>query len=183
MPELTRPESAAAELAEYGSTVLRRAWTEEQLQPIRAAIVAFVEHRRRKVEGGRAEPNDRLYHTHGAGTFQMVIEAGCFDPQGLRDMFAGSRYRELCVEHFNDDEFYVNFTRLGFRAHDPNLSDRSFLPYHQDGYGDPRVAKVLNCWIPLDPGCGREAPGLEVVRRPSTANFPLKEFGLGKRGL
>jgi hypothetical protein len=40
------------------------------------------------------------------------------------------------------------------------------------------VREVLNCWIPLDPGCGRDAPGLEVVRQVTGPNFPLKAFGL-----
>ena len=70
-------------------------------------------------------------------------------------------------------------SRLFFRIHDPSRSDRSFVPFHQDsGSQDPRVGAVLNCWIPLDPGAGREAPGLQVVREPSEPNYPLKDFGL-----
>jgi hypothetical protein len=65
-----------------------------------------------------------------------------------------------------------------FRNHEPIKSGHTFVPFHQDsGTQERTVRGVMNCWIPLDPGAGRDAPGLEVVRTPGEPNFPLKNAG------
>lgn len=170
---------AAAELRTFGSTVMRDAWRLDHLTRLREAICRFFEIRGERITRGEIKPSERMLHTHGAGMFLNLVNEGLLDPSMICEMFAGSDYHRLCAEYFDDDAFYVNLARLAFRRHDPCRSDRTFVPFHQDsGSQDERTMNVLNCWIPLDPGAGRDAPGLEVVRTPSSPNFPLKDFGL-----
>jgi hypothetical protein len=172
------PADAAAEVRRYGSTILRQAWRPEHLGRIREAIVRFNALRSEQIANGVMKPSAKMLHTHGAGTFPQLVADRLLSPSILSEMFVGSDYRAMCVEYFQDDALYLSPSRLAFRIHDPNKSDRTFVPYHQDsGSQDPRIRGVLNCWIPLDPGAGREAPGLEVVREPSSPNFPIKDFG------
>jgi len=179
VPSCRAVADAVAEIEEFGSTVLRNAWRREDLDVILSAITRFTAHRAERIASGRAPPHEKMMHTHGAGGFADLVAEGFLDASILAKMFVGSPYHDLCREYFDDDEFYVQPTRLLFRNHDPQTSDRSFVPYHQDsGSQDPRVQRILNCWIPLDPGAGSEAPGLEVVRSPGAPKFPIKDFGL-----
>ena len=174
------PAQAAEEVRETGSTVLRAAWPLEKLRVLREAVQAFCDTRLARIASGHElAPNEKMYATHGVGTFPQLVTTGLVQGSFLRELFVGSYYHQLCAEYFEDDQFYVSPQRLGFRNHDPRTSDRSFIPFHQDSYTqDERVRHVLNCWIPLDPGAGRTSPGLEVVRHPCAADFPRKEFGL-----
>jgi len=120
-----------------------------------------------------------MYATHGVGTFVSLVRAGLISTEFLGEMFRGSFYHELCRAYFASDELYISPNRLGFRNHDPTTSAKSFIPYHQDSYTqDKRTPRVLNCWMTLDPGAGRDAPGLEVVRNSCRPDFPRKDFGL-----
>ena len=178
---LAKPAAAEAaqEVKDIGSTVLRNAWPTEKLATIRAAIVEYTERRNSSVAKGSIEPNERMYAAHGVGTFSSLVNAGLIELNFLRELFAGSFYHELCRAYFQDEEFYASPNRLGFRNHAPSTSSRSFIPYHQDSYTqDARTPSVLNCWMTLDPGAGREAPGLEVVRDRCRPDFPRKDFGL-----
>lgn len=178
------PVEAAEELKRFGSVVLRDAWDPEHLRQLREAIVAFIEARAARVAAGEADPKELLQHQHGSGTMAMMIGAGFTKFLLLVEMFRGSDYHRLCAEHLQDDVFYVEWNRLAFRHHDPRGPDRTYVPYHQDsGSQDPRLRNVMNCWIPLDPGCGRDAPGLEVVRRVSEPNFPLRTPGPARNAI
>jgi hypothetical protein len=173
------PADAVAEISQFGSMILRKGWRTEDLRALREAIVRFNDLRAERIASGTVAPREKMLHTHGAGFFPNLIRQNLFSWSKLSEMFAASEYQAICSEYFQDDELYVFPARLLFRIHDPKKSDRSFVPFHQDsGSQDPRVPRVLNCWIPLDPGAGREAPGLQVVREPSEPNFPLKDFGL-----
>ena len=173
------PAEAAQEIREHGSTVLREAWPAEKLAAIRAAIVNFTEWQRQRVQAGRLAPNERMYVAHGAGTFSGLSNAGFIKPDILPDLFRGSPFHDICRAYFGDEAFYSVTTRLGFRNHDPRLTDRSFIPYHQDSYTqDVRTPSILNCWMTLDPAAGRDAPGLEVVRHTCAPDFPRKDLGL-----
>lgn len=173
------PASAADEVARFGSTILRGVWPVEKLAVIRNAIAAYSDARLARVQAGGMELSERMYAAHGVGTFAAVVKMGLIRPGFLAELFRGSYFHELCKAYFGDDAFYASPNRLGFRNHDPLHSDRSFIPYHQDSYTqDQRTPRVLNCWIPLDPLAGSEAPGLEVVRNPCRPDFPRKDFGL-----
>jgi len=170
---------AAAEVAEVGSTVLRQVWPIEKLRVIRAAIAQYTAIRLERVKGGSLMPSERMYAAHGVGTFPSLVNHGLITPDALRDLFAGSFYQELCCAYFESDELYAMPNRLGFRNHNPLISQKSFIPYHQDSYTqDVRTPQVLNCWIPLDPGAGSSSPGLEVVRHRCRPDFPRKDFGI-----
>ncbi|THD58283.1 hypothetical protein [Phenylobacterium sp.] len=172
-------KKAAEEVRDLGSTVLREAWPLEPLGTLRQAIEAFCDIRRRKILDGDTSPHARMYATHGIGTFGALVNAGLIHREVLPAMFRGGAFHRLCQAYWGGDDFYVAINRLGFRNHHPIQSDRSFIPYHQDSYTqDVRTPQVLNCWIPLDPGAGRDAPGLEVVRHPCRPDFPRKDFGL-----
>jgi hypothetical protein len=169
---------AVSELQAVGSTVLRGAWNPAALGVLREAIVQYAQQRAERIAAGGAQRNDRMYHTHGTGTFAALVRDGLLEMDFLRDLFVGTAYHELCAAYLGSDELYVEPKRLAFRLHDPRRSNRSFVPYHQDsGSQNDQVRDVLNCWIPLDPGCGRDAPGLEVVRAIVEPGFPLKDFG------
>jgi len=174
------PASAAAEIRSKGSVVLRGVWPLEPLAKLRSVIQSFSDLRAQRVAGGEVlVPSERMYATHGVGTFTNLVGTGQIDDGFLRTLFAGSYYQRVCAEYFDDDQFWVATRRLGFRNHSPVHSDRSFIPYHQDSYTqDPRIKHVLNWWIPLDPGAGRESPGLEVVRSTGRPDFPRKDWGL-----
>jgi hypothetical protein len=170
---------AVSELKAVGSTVLRGAWDPALLSVLREAIVEYARRRGERIAAGGAQRNDRMYHSHGTGTFGSLVVEGLLEIDFLRELFVGTAYHELCAAYLGSDELYVEAQRLAFRLHDPRRSSRSFVPYHQDsGSQNDFVRDVLNCWIPLDPGCGREAPGLEVVRAIVEPGFPLKDFGL-----
>lgn len=170
---------AADEVSRLGSTVLRGVWKPEALAPLREAIAQFTELRLQALRRGVTLPEVRMYATHGVGNFLNLLNIKGMTTDVLRELFEGSTYHDICRVHFGDDEFYCLSGRLGFRNHDPATSDRSFIPYHQDSYTqDVRTPRVLNCWIPLDPGAGDDAPGLEVVRNPCRPNYPRKDFGL-----
>jgi hypothetical protein len=116
-----------------------------------------------------------VQHEHGAGTVAMMVLAGFTDLPLLIDLFRGSAYHRLCAAYLQDEAFYARLHRLGFRRHDPRAASRSFVPFHQDsGSQEGQIRDVLNCWIPLDPGAGRDAPGLQVVRDPCAPKFPLQ---------
>lgn len=171
--------SAAAEVADIGSAVLRQVWPVDKLQAIRTAIADYTAIRLERIRGGSLAPSERMYAAHGVGTFPALVNHGLITPQVLRDLFKGSFYHELCRAYFESDELYAMPSRLGFRNHNPLVSQNSFIPYHQDSYTqDIRTPQVLNCWIPLDPGAGRSSPGLEVVRNRCRPDFPRKDFGL-----
>lgn len=171
--------NSVEEIRQFGSAVLRQAWPHGHLTTLRQAIAAFCDQRRLNIERGAAGASDRMYATHGIGSFRALVGAKLIEPQFLVDMFCESAFHRLCRGYFGGDDFYVVLNRLGFRNHDPMVSDRSFIPYHQDSYTqDERTPHVLNCWITLDPSAGREAPGLEVVRNPCRPDFPRKDFGL-----
>lgn len=173
------PMEAAAEVAATGSAVVRQVWRTDHLARIEAAISEYSHRRAERVRAGSVTPGERMYSTHGVGMFSTLVSEGLLTEGILGEMFAGGYYQALCEAYFEDTAFYAFPKRLGFRNHDPRLSDRSFIPYHQDSYTqDERVPRVLNCWIPLNPGAGRESPGLEVVRAPCRPNFPRKDFGL-----
>jgi len=175
----TRSVSEAQELSQVGSTVLRNAWDPNHLAILRTAIVAYDDRRRERVTKGDAAPSERMYTTHGVGTFAGLVHGRLVEPGLLPQMFQGSPFQALCEAYFNCDEFYASPNRLGFRIHYTSVSDRSFIPYHQDSYTqDVRTPRVLNCWMPLDPGAGIDAPGLEVVRNTCRPDFPRKDFGL-----
>ena len=173
------PNSAAAEVAQLGSTVLRSAWPRDQLAILRSAIARLDAIHAEAVTSGTAEQLVRMYHTHGAGTFNMLLAGGLLDDSFLPTLFKGSAYERLCQAYYDDDEFWMQPVRCAFRIHDPLKSNRSFIPFHQDsGSQYEWLRLVMNCWIPLDSGAGRDAPGLEVVRTPSTPGYPLKEIAL-----
>lgn len=175
-----RIDEAVQEVRDFGSTVLRQVWPPKVLARIREAIVDYSARRAARVAAGKtAIVSEKMYSTHGVGTFAALVMEGVIEVDVVSELFSGSPYQALCAAYFEDDAFYAAFSRLGFRNHDPRLSDRSFIPYHQDSYTqDARVPHVLNCWIPLDPGAGRTSPGLEVVRNPCMPDFPRKDFGL-----
>jgi hypothetical protein len=173
------PSEAAREVMEVGSTVLRGVWDPAHLAKLREAIAVYSEMRKQYLSRGDVGPSERMYVAHGVGTFTGLVRAKLIEPDILREMFVGSYFHELCREYYQDDQFYVAMERLGFRIHDPNVSSRSFIPYHQDSYTqDVRTPRILNCWMTLDPGAGSDAPGLEVVRDLCRPDFPRKDFGL-----
>lgn len=171
-----RAAEAVAEVRQFGSTVLRDAWPADHLASLRKVIADHLEQRDRMAADGTLDPRQRMLHSHRASTIAQIIG---FDAALIARMFKGSLYHQVCAEFLQDDEFYVALNRLAFRNHDPKGPARTLVPFHQDsGTQNPRVTRVLNCWIPLDPGCGRSAPGLQVVREVGAPNFPLKDFGL-----
>lgn len=168
-------DDAAAELREFGSTVLREAWAPERLSDLRRSITTFLSDREERVAQARATPDELLQHQHGAGTVAMMQEQGFSDLSLLTDLFRNSPFHELCIAYLGGETFYAQANRLAFRRHDPKGTPQTYVPFHQDAPSqDPRVRNVLNCWIPLDDGAGRECPGLEVVRTASEPDFPLK---------
>ncbi|MCM0019903.1 MAG: phytanoyl-CoA dioxygenase family protein [Tagaea sp.] len=171
-------ERIALEIRRTGSAVVRGAWRPEALMPFRAAIENYVQARHARARTPDARPLDRMLDTHGAGTAQMMANDGHWTADDFKTLFAGSAYARICEDFFGGGELRMSMDRNGFRIHDPAVSDKSFIPYHQDSYTqDRRVKSVLNCWTPLDPA-GVDAPGLEVVRDPCRANFPRKAWGL-----
>ena len=173
------PAEAAAEIAQKGSVVLRQIWPQDILARIEAAIVEYCYRRSVRVSAGTVLPGERMYSSHGVGMFSSLIGEGLLKIEILAELFAGSPYQAVCEAYFEDTTFYAFPKRLGFRNHDPVTSAKSFIPYHQDSYTqDVRVPRVLNCWMPLNPGAGVTSPGLEVVRSPCRPDFPRKDFGL-----
>jgi hypothetical protein len=172
--------AAAQEIRRFGSTVIRDAWPRDKLAILREAIATYSDNRAARVAARATKSKgEKMYAAHGVGTFAALMLEELIGPEFLVDLFRGSLYHQICAEVFEDDAFYTAWSRLGFRNHDPTLSDRSYIPYHQDSYTqDARVLRVLNCWIPLDPGAGRDSPGLEVVRDPCRPDFPRRDFGL-----
>lgn len=172
------PADAALELARFGSAVLRDAWAPEDLRTLREAIVGFCDHRAEQVADGSADSMMRQYHEMGSVVLTWLIFEGRLDLTFLADMFRGSFYHEVCRRHFEDDRLFMAPERIGSRNLRPPYVDRAPLPYHQDSVEqDRRVKRVLNCWIPLDPGAGRTSPGVEVLRDPGRPKFELKATG------
>jgi ectoine hydroxylase-related dioxygenase (phytanoyl-CoA dioxygenase family) len=171
-------EPVAAHIRQTGSAVVRGAWDPARLAPIKAKIKNYVALRRARTKTADAKPLDRMLDTHGAGTAMMMANERFLGEAEFRNLFADSFYRRICEAYFGTADLRTSLVRNGFRIHDPKVSSKSFIPYHQDSYTqDRRVAEVLNCWIPLDPA-GVDAPGLEVVRDRCRPDFPRKEWGL-----
>jgi hypothetical protein len=174
-PTGSSPADAALEIARFGSAVLRDVWAPEHLHTLREAIVGFCDRRAELVAAGTVDPLTRQYHEAGSVVLTWLILDGRIDLAFFSDMFKGSFYHEICREHFGGEQFYMAPERLGARNLEPPHSARSSLPYHQDSVEqDRRIERVLNCWIPLDPGAGRTSPGVEVVRDPGRPKFELK---------
>ena len=177
-PTGTSPADAALEISRFGSAVLRDVWAPEHVRTLRDAIAGFCEHRAQLVAQGVVDPMMRQYHEMGTTVLTWLIYDGRLDLEFLSNMFRDSFYHELCKEYFEDDRLYMAPERIGSRNIQPPYSSRAPLPFHQDSVEQDRsIERVLNCWIPLDPGAGRTAPGVEVVRNPGRAKFPLKESG------
>ena len=171
-------EAAAACIRATGSAVVRGAWTAERLAPFRATIAGYVEARRARIASDAVRPLDRMLDTHGAGTISEMEASGFVIAMPALELLEGSVFAEICRAYYGDARLRTQFSRNGFRAHDPRRSSKSFIPYHQDSYTqDSRVLSVLNCWTPLDPA-GIDAPGLEVVRDPCVRDFPRRCWGL-----
>ncbi len=172
------PEKIAAEIRRTGSAVVRGAWRPESLTPFRTAIANYVQVRRARARAAETRPRDRMLDTQGAGTARMMANERYWTDEDFKNLFVGSIYSRICAAYFDGSELRMSMDRNGFRIHDPAVSEKSFIPYHQDSYTqDHRVKSVLNCWTPLDPA-GVDAPGLEVVRNPCRPDFPRKEWGL-----
>ena len=171
-PTGTSPADAARELAEFGSTVLRDVWSQGDLAVLREAIAGFCDHRADMVERGRADPVMRQYHRMGTTVLTWLLYEGRIDLPFLARMFNSSFYQRLCELHFGDTVLYIAPERIGSRSLRPPYSAEALLPFHQDSVEqDPRIGQVLNAWIPLDPGAGFTAPGLELVRTPAHPDF------------
>jgi hypothetical protein len=175
-PTGSSPADAALEIARFGSAVLRQVWSPEELSRLREAIVGFCDRRAQLIQDGMVDRLMRQYHEMGTTVLTWLIYEGRIDLEFLSEMFRGSFYHELCKVHFDDDKLFIAPDRIGSRNLRPPYSSRAALPFHQDSVEqDRRVPKVLNCWIPLDPGAGLTAPGVEVVRNPGRPKFPLKD--------
>lgn len=177
-PTGASPADAAMEISRFGSTVLRNVWAPDQIATLRDAITGFCDRRAELMASGAADPMTCEYHAQGTVTLNWLIFEGRIDLDFLANMFAGSFYHQLCRAWFEDEQFYIAPGRIGARNMQPPHSATTALPYHQDSYNsDRRVLRVLNCWIPLDPGAGTTAPGVEVVRDPGRPGFELKVGG------
>ena len=166
------PADAAAEISRFGSAVLRDVWAADQLAVLRDAIMGFCERRAALVASGAADAMTRRYHEQGTVVLNWLLFEGRIDLAFFSQMFAGSFYQQVCNAWFDDDQIVMAPERLASRSLQPPHSALTALPYHQDSYTqDRRVARVLNCWIPLDPGAGRTSPGIEVVRDPGRPGF------------
>jgi hypothetical protein len=177
-PTGSSPADAALEVSRFGSAVLRDVWAPEQLATLHEAITGFCDHRAALVASGAADPTTREYHAQGTVTLNWLIFDGRLDLGFLARMFAGGFYHALCRDYFQDDRLCIAPERIGARSMQPPHTATTALPYHQDSYNsDRRVLKVLNCWIPLDPGAGTTSPGVEVVRDPGRPGFELKVGG------
>jgi hypothetical protein len=175
-PTGSTPADAALEIAQFGSAVLRDVWDSEHLATLRRAIVSFSDQRARLIEQGGVDPLMQHYHATGTTVLTWLIYAGLIDLEFLSAMFRGSFYHAVCQHHFGDDRLYLAPERVGSRTLRPPFIAQAPLPFHQDSVEqDPSIRQVLNCWIPLDDGAGRSAPGVEVVRHPGTPKFPLKD--------
>jgi hypothetical protein len=175
-PTGATPADAALEITRFGSAVLRDVWAPEDLTVLREAIVGFCDHRAELVASGSATPIIARYHAQGTVVLNWLIFEGRLDLGVLSRMFSGSFYEQLCKTYFDDDQLYLSPDRIGSRNMQPPHTGRTALPFHQDSYTeDRRVRGVLNCWIPLDPGAGRTAPGVEVVRNPGRPGYELKD--------
>ena len=169
------PADAAQEIARHGSAVLRDVWAPEDLRRLREAIVGFSERRAQLVAEGLADPLMQRYHEAGSVVLTWLIFEGRIDLDFFAHMFRGSFYHEVCRRFFDSDRLVMAPERCGARYLQPPHSARTSLPYHQDSVEqDRRVQHVMNCWIPLDPGAGLTAPGVEVVRDPGKPRFKLK---------
>lgn len=173
-PTGTSPADAAREIAEFGSAVLRKVWARDDLAVLRDAIGSFCARRAELVERGLLDPMMRQYHAMGVTVLTWLIYEGRIDLGFFAEMFKDSFYSEVCRIHFDDDRLYMAPDRIGSRNIQPPYPLHARLPFHQDSVEqDPRVRRVLNAWIPLDPGAGRTAPGVEVLRHPGSPNFPV----------
>jgi hypothetical protein len=172
------PADAAQEISRFGSAVLRGVWATEDLATLHGAITGFCDHRAQLVASGMADPMTCEYHAQGTVTLNWLIFTGRIELTFLSRMFAGSFYHQLCKAWFEDERIFMAPERIGARNMQPPHSALTALPYHQDSYNsDRRVLRVLNCWIPLDPGAGRTSPGVEVMRNPGRPGFELKVGG------
>lgn len=169
------PADAAQEIASFGSAVVRDIWAPEHLQTLRDAVVGFSARRAELIAAGGLDSLMRRYHEAGSVVWNWLVFDGRIEPDFLSDMFRGSFFHEICREFFQDEHFYVTPERIGFRNLRPPHSDMSALPFHQDSHEqDRRILRVLNCWIPLDPGAGTTSPGVEVLRDPGKPRFELR---------
>jgi hypothetical protein len=181
-PTGSKPADAALEIAQFGSAVLRDVWDVADVGRLRDGVAAFCDRRARLVEQGSVDPLMRHYHETGTTVLTWLIYEGLLDLDFLSGMFRGSFYHEVCMAHFEDDRLYLAPERIGSRNIRPPYTAQAPLPFHQDSVEqDPKVTRVLNCWIPLDAGAGQSAPGVEVVRHPGRPKFPLK-VGTGSSG-
>lgn len=62
-------------------------------------------------------------------------------------------------------DFVLPYIHLVVRHFDGQLSRKdTVIPYHQDAFGFPTGARMLNCWTLLHPGeCGDTSPGLDFA--------------------
>jgi hypothetical protein len=170
---------AADEVRNFGSTVLRQAWPLEKLSRIREAIESYEISRNKEIAAGETEGSIRMLASHGVGALNSLFHNALLKPSQMADLFSGSRFHQICKELLGDEAYLIDARRVGFRIHKPDVSTKSFIPYHQDSYTqDERITRILKCWIPLHDKAGSECPGLEVVRNICWPSFPRKDFGL-----
>ena len=177
------PADAAREIARLGSAVLRGVWAPEPLATLRDAITGFCDNRADVVASGAADAMTRHYHEQGTIVLNWLMYEGRLGLEFLADMFRGSFFEATARAFFDDDRIFMAPERIGARNMRPPHSAATALPFHQDSYNqDRRVRGVLNCWIPLDPGAGTTAPGVEVVRHPGLPGFELRDPGAAATG-
>ncbi len=163
--------------------MLRGVWAVEDVATLRKAIAGFCDRRARLIAKGKVDPLMRHYHETGTTVLTWLIYEGLLELEFLSTMFKGSFYHELCKAHFGNDQLYLAPERIGSRNLQPPFSSFAALPFHQDSVEQDRsIEQVLNCWMPLDDGAGRTAPGVEVVRHPGRPKFPLTGHQKGSSG-
>ena len=177
-PGVRIPEIAASELtvealrsglANHGSLIVRGLLSDERVAhmtgDIEQALVAYDEHERGERQAALAdwyEPyrHDTMSDRKGkrARGSIMTVES----PPALFDLL--EVFGEVGIDRLVREYFAESPAILARKATLRRVTPAKMAGWHQDGAFMGAGIRSLNIWITLT-GCGRDAPGLEVVGR------------------
>ena len=155
--------------------LLRTAFAPSPLANLRAAAIRCFE----AIEVAKPESVPSHYQfsrlSHSV-TLPALLDFGCAGSEELTAPLASAGLEQL-IQEATGEELTCHLEQSWARRKPAPCharAQRHFHSWHQDGGLGVRfppepgpviaMTRLLTCWLPLDP-CGRDAPGLELVRR------------------
>lgn len=182
--ERTIVSDPLVQLREHGVALLPGAVAPEALGTLSEAAAACFA----AIDAGQALPECRHFNRFSHSMLlAALLDFGCGGSQQLLAPLTESGVGRFASEVMECDVTCRLEESWVRRKHAPRHAPKEHHPqdWHQDGALGvrfpleagiaPRITRLITCWFPLNP-CGKDAPGLEFIRRRQDALLHFTEL-------